>query len=116
MRSEQFSEMIYHIAESQAWFNAIESGSYYADSLSSEGFIHCSTREQVMEVAERLFSKRTDVVVLEIEQTNLPIEVKYETAPNGKSYPHVYGEIPLEAVRRVFIIDWTNRSLEVRSA
>ncbi len=112
MKSDQSSELIYHIAEHKEWLEGIESGSYRAGSLNSEGFIHCSTPEQIMEVAERLFSKRTDVVVLEIDHRSLPVEVRYEIAPNGKSYPHVYGEIPIEAVRRVLVLDWMNRTLE----
>ncbi|WP_201797706.1 DUF952 domain-containing protein [Bellilinea caldifistulae] len=116
MNTQQTSDMIYHIAEQKEWLKGIELGSYRSDSLRVEGFIHCSTREQVMEVAERLFSDRTDVVVLEIDQESLPVEVRYEIAPNGNAYPHVYGEIPLEAIRRVLVLDWKNRRLEDLSA
>ncbi len=116
MKSDQFAEMIYHIAEQKEWLEGVELGSYRAASLNSEGFIHCSRKDQVMEVAERLFFERTDVVVLEIDPQTLPVEVRYETAPNGKSYPHVFGEIPLQAVRRVLVLDWMNHTLGDLSA
>lgn len=112
MSGQSQSAMIYHIAERESWSAAIATGTYHPPSLEEEGFIHCSTLEQVLEVAERLFAGRTDVVVLEIMQQSLPVIVKYEVAPNGKTYPHVYGEIPLEAVRRVLRIDWEGFTLE----
>jgi uncharacterized protein (DUF952 family) len=112
MNDRKIPVMIYHIAEQKDWLEAVAVGTYRTSSLKDEGFIHCSTVEQVMEVAERLFAARTDVVVLEISQQSLPVKVKYEVAPNGKTYPHIYGEIPLEAVRRVLAINWKNLTLE----
>jgi len=112
LKSEKRTEFIYHIANHKDWKEAIENGSYRVSSLASEGFIHCSTAEQLMEVADRLFSGRKDVVVLEIHPYSLPVEVKYELAPNGKAYPHVFGEIPLQAVRRVLALNLENRTLE----
>lgn len=112
MNDHKIPVMIYHIAEQKDWLEAVAMGTYRTSSLNDEGFIHCSTLDQVMEVAERLFSGRTDVVVLEIPEQSLPVMVKYEVAPNGKTYPHIYGEIPLEAVRRVLAINWQNLTLE----
>jgi uncharacterized protein (DUF952 family) len=112
LKIENHARLIYHIATSKDWKEAVENGSYHVSSLASEGFIHCSTAEQLMEVADRLFSGRDDVIVLEINQDSLPVEVKYELAPNGKTYPHVYGEIPLQAIKRVLAINWENHTLE----
>lgn len=112
MKIENHAGFIYHIATSKEWKEAVENGFYRVSSLPSEGFIHCSTAEQLMEVADRLFSGRNDVIVLEINLDLLPVEVKYELAPNGKAYPHVYGEIPVQAVQRVLAINWENHTLE----
>ncbi|MEW6180183.1 MAG: DUF952 domain-containing protein [Chloroflexota bacterium] len=110
--TEQNDILIYHIAEVKDWRDALETGSYRADSLKSEGFIHCSRREQLWEVAQRLFAGRQDIVVLEIHPASLPVEIRYEAAPNGVKYPHVYGEIPLEAVHQVLTLNWERKRLE----
>lgn len=112
MKTENYADLIYHIATSKDWKETVENGSYRVSSLAIEGFIHCSTAEQLMEVADRWFSGRKDVVVLEIHQDSLPVEVRYELASNGKAYPHVYGEIPLQAIQRVLEINWENHTLE----
>ena len=46
---------IYHITSRGAWIEATRNGSYAADSLESEGFIHCSTAAQVLPVARQNF-------------------------------------------------------------
>ncbi|MDP2976538.1 MAG: DUF952 domain-containing protein, partial [Anaerolineales bacterium] len=39
---------ILHITSRTSWLVAQKTGVYTADTLASEGFIHCSTREQVL--------------------------------------------------------------------
>ena len=46
---------IYHITPLEEWERARAAGSYQANSLHSEGFIHCSTREQVIPTANRFY-------------------------------------------------------------
>ena len=42
---------LFHIVDRTAWQAAAASGEYRPDSLSSEGFVHCSFAEQVAPVA-----------------------------------------------------------------
>lgn len=91
--------MIYHIASESAWQAAERQGSYRADSLDSEGFIHCSTRDQLVEVANRLYRDRRDLVLLCIDDGRVDAEIRYENLEGGRQpYPHVYGEIDLDAI------------------
>ncbi len=101
MKAERFEPLIYHIAFSEDWYLALDNGEYTADSLMSEGFIHCSTREQVLRTAEAFFKGRKDLVLLEIAADRLPVEVRYEPAANGEFFPHIYGSVALPAVERV---------------
>lgn len=90
---------ILHITSREAWAAAQAAGTYAADSLASEGFIHCSEPRQIAWVADQRFRGRQDLVLLHIDPTRLGCEVVYENLEGGRDlFPHVYGAIPLTAV------------------
>jgi uncharacterized protein (DUF952 family) len=99
--------MIVHIVKRSEWELAVGRGTYAHDSLRAEGFIHCSTIAQVVDTANRFYREQDDLVVLCIEQSRLNAELKYEapTMQRGESagtlFPHLYGELNLDAVVRV---------------
>lgn len=93
---------IFHIATKGAWHAAQDAGPYEVESLRTEGFIHCSTIEQVADTASRVFRGRTDLVLLRIDATRVAPEVRYELAPDvGGAFPHIYGPLNLDAVVEV---------------
>jgi len=98
---------VFHIAERSAYAAALEVGKYEADSLVSEGFIHCSTRDQILRTAARFFGGRKGLVLLCIASEPLGASLRYEAA-DGEAFPHCYGAIPLEAIPAV--IDFPCRS------
>jgi uncharacterized protein (DUF952 family) len=98
---------VFHITERSAFAAALEAGRYETDSLASEGFIHCSTRSQVLRTAARFFGGRQGLVLLCIATGPLGDALRYESA-DGDSFPHCYGPIPLEAIPAV--IDFPCRS------
>jgi uncharacterized protein (DUF952 family) len=99
--------MIVHIVKRSEWMLALGRRTYAPDSLRSEGFIHCSTLAQVIDTANRFYRGQEDLVVLYIEKSRLTAELKYEapTMPHGEAagelFPHLYGELNVEAVERV---------------
>ena len=94
--------MIFHITSRAAWESALGAGIYEADSLPTEGFIHCSTAEQYVWVANQRFRGRQDLVLLHIDPARLRSEVRYENLEGGATlFPHVYGVIPIGAVLNV---------------
>lgn len=93
--------LILHIADSTDWEASILQGFYQGPTLASEGFVHCSTAEQVVPVANRLFRGRQDLVLLVIDPRRLSAEVRPENLEGGSElYPHIYGPIELDAVVR----------------
>lgn len=95
---------IYHITSLEAWRQARQEGSYRAGSLEREGFIHCSTREQILPVARRFYAGQTGLVLLAIDPTRLKAEIRYENLEGGETlFPHLYGALNLNAV-----IDWAD--------
>jgi uncharacterized protein (DUF952 family)/protein associated with RNAse G/E len=89
---------IYHITTHEAWRAAREAGIYRADSLDTEGFIHCSTLGQVANTAGLYFAGAMDLVVLSVDVSLLRSEVRYEESGHG-TFPHIYGPLDLVAVR-----------------
>lgn len=100
--------MIYHIVSESEWESAQANHKYEADSLKSEGFIHCSKKDQVAVVAKDLFDGRDDLLLLAIDEAKLNSPVKYEPNSQGEKFPHIYGPINLEAVVGVQPL-WQNK-------
>ena len=93
---------IFHIAKESVWRQARKTGAYTVDSLRSEGFIHCSEPQQVIETANRLFRSHTGLVLLRIEIGKLRAMVRYENLEGGfELFPHIYGELNIDAVSSV---------------
>jgi uncharacterized protein (DUF952 family) len=101
--------MILHITSKREWADAQVRGEYIAPSLSIEGFIHCSTENQVLHVANAFYAGRTDLVLLKLDEAKIKPELKWEPpagppAPGiseSDSFPHIFGPINLTAVASV---------------
>jgi uncharacterized protein (DUF952 family) len=94
--------VLLHITPLTDWQNAQKTGLYQADSLNTEGFIHCSTQEQIDGVAERFYRGRSGLVVLVIDQQRVEAEIRLENLEGGSQlFPHIYGPLNLDAVIEV---------------
>ena len=100
--------MIYHLTFRKSWRYALATGPYKAKSLEKEGFIHCSTMEQLVPVAMDFFQARRKLTILVIDETKLTSPVKWEKASGGPppgvpinaKFPHIYGPINHDAVTK----------------
>ena len=95
---ENSMNTILHITQRQAWATAKNLGSYRSNTLDSEGFIHCSTIVQVLGSANRFFKDQTDLVILKIDVDRVTPEIRYEGADSNNLFPHIYGELNIDAV------------------
>jgi uncharacterized protein (DUF952 family)/GNAT superfamily N-acetyltransferase len=101
--SNYYMSFLYHITAVSTWEAAQKKGNYDFDSLKSDGFIHCSLREQVASVANRRFRSRNDLILLQIDESKITAPVKYENLEGGhEKFPHIYGPLNLDAVIKVF--------------
>ena len=105
--------MIYHITSLREWRVAGQRGEYRAESLETEGFIHCSTATQVLPVAGKYYQGRGRLL-LAIDPARLSSELRWEPpsggapppgVPEGEPFPHIYGPINLDAVLKVFDLE-----------
>lgn len=104
--------LIYHLLAQADWDAAQAQGVYAPASLTGAGFIHFSRASQVLRVANAFYRGRTDLLLLEVEVAALTAPLRWE-APAGafpadgemdadqERFPHLYGLLNLEAVRRV---------------
>lgn len=90
--------LIYHITKSTWWNTFSSTDDYESETLNADGFIHCSTREQVSGVLERYYANQGGLLLLHINPALLKAELKYEVATAGQFFPHVYGKINREAI------------------
>ena len=93
--------MIYHITTPELWEKQQSQDFYEAESLKIEGFIHCSTKEQVAGVLERYFKGIHELVLLHLAVEKLQSELKYEVATDGELFPHIFGTINKDAIIEV---------------
>ncbi len=92
---------IYHITTRQDLDAAQALGVLKPASLSQEGFIHCSYRQQVAFAANKFFQGQSDLVLLEIDPSQVSaLLVEEQAADVEDAFPHLYGELPLRAVIR----------------
>jgi uncharacterized protein (DUF952 family)/energy-coupling factor transporter ATP-binding protein EcfA2 len=90
--------LIYHIVLPKVWEEFKDKEFYEADSLASEGFIHCSDQDQVEGVLKRYYKNADELVILKIEVDRLSNKPVYEKSTDDDLYPHVYAPINMEAI------------------
>jgi uncharacterized protein (DUF952 family) len=94
--------MILHIVKQSEWERAVASGLYRADSLETEGFIHCSTPEQVLKPANERFFGQEGLALLCIDPAKVAAPIVYEDCyASGQKFPHIYGTLDVAAVTAV---------------
>jgi uncharacterized protein (DUF952 family) len=92
---------IFHIAIPEDWENANDETYYYAKSLQTEGFIHCSFSDQLEGVIDRYYRGFGRVLILRIETEHLDAPLVVEPSTGREPYPHIYGPLLRSAVAEV---------------
>jgi len=95
---------IFHMALPDDWATAFGTGEYRMSTrgvtLEQEGFIHCSTREQIEDTANRFYADLDQLVLLTVDPALVPSAIVWEPpAPDlDVLFPHIYGALPVAAV------------------
>jgi len=94
--------LIVHILKTTEWEESKKRSIYEADTLETQGFIHCSNIDQIVSVANFNYKAEIDMKMLIINTELLESEVKYEDLyDEGKEYPHIYGPINLDSIEEI---------------
>jgi uncharacterized protein (DUF952 family) len=95
-------ELIYHVCKKAEWEAARRRGAYAGSSQdTADGFIHFSAGPQVAESVAKHRAGQSGLVLLSVNAAALGAALKWEPARGGALFPHLYGELPLTAVRKV---------------
>ncbi|HRY21604.1 MAG TPA: DUF952 domain-containing protein [Flexilinea sp.] len=94
--------MVYHICTQTSYESVKIRGKYSPDSLEKEGFIHFSSIRQILETANSFYRGEDDLVLLEVDE-QLTDQIRFERPADHREglFPHYYGELPVELIRRV---------------
>jgi uncharacterized protein (DUF952 family) len=83
--------LICHITQRKDW-----------DTLHSQGFIHCSTLQQVIPVANLLFRGKADLVLFSINESLVHPAIRNESLEGtAELFRHIYGPLNLGAIIQV---------------
>ena len=64
----------------------------------ADGYIHLSTAAQLTETVDKHFAGRADLHVAAVDLVALGDRVRWEPSRGGQPFPHLYGDLPLDAV------------------
>jgi uncharacterized protein (DUF952 family) len=94
--------LIYKICDSQLWSDAERAGIFAGAGIDlADGYIHFSTRDQVAETAAKHFAGQPNLLLVAVAAEALGPALKWEPSRGGALFPHLYGPLPLTAVRFV---------------
>lgn len=92
--------LIYHLCRRAEWQAAERAGIYHGSSQdTADGFIHFSTATQVETSAARHRAGERHLVLVAVDPAFLGPALKWEKSRGGALFPHLYGALPLAAVR-----------------
>jgi RimJ/RimL family protein N-acetyltransferase len=91
--------MIFHLTSKKEWDHALQTGTYRAASLESDGFIHFSTFGQILKVANSFYQKYDDAVLLAVDNNQIR-DFVWE-GEEALEFPHLYRALNRSEVVKV---------------
>ncbi|HLI12342.1 MAG TPA: DUF952 domain-containing protein [Alphaproteobacteria bacterium] len=94
--------IIYHVCRRADWEAARAAGRYEGSADDRrDGFIHFSTVGQLVESVAKHRAGQPDLVLLAVDRAALGPALKWEPSRGGALFPHLYGPLPVAAVRAI---------------
>ncbi len=92
-----------HLCTREDWEAANAAGHYDGSPQDrADGFIHFSTAEQVEDSANKHRAGQPGLVLLAVDPEALGDALRWEASRGGALFPHLYGALPLAALRDVW--------------
>jgi uncharacterized protein (DUF952 family) len=97
----ELTQSVFHLATLEQWADAQARGFVAPPSLEAEGFIHCSTEEQLAGTIERHFAGVDQLCLLRLDTESFGEQLIWEESRPGQVYPHVYRAIRVDEILEV---------------
>lgn len=96
------AKTIYKIVARDTWRQAEAAGTFKGATIDLvDGYIHFSTAVQARQTAALHFKGQRDLLLVVVATTKLGDTLKWEPSRGGDLFPHVYGDLSMEAVSHV---------------
>lgn len=90
---------IYKIVPRELWQEARKAGLFKGAPIDlKDGYIHFSTAAQAIETAKLHFAGEADLLLVAVDATVFGETLKWEPSRGGDLFPHLYADLPLDAV------------------
>jgi uncharacterized protein (DUF952 family) len=91
--------IVYKICRPEEWQAAEHDGVFCGSPDDRrDGFIHFSAAVQVPGTVEKYFSGQAGLILIAIDARALGAALKWEPSRGGALFPHLYGDLSLDAV------------------
>lgn len=92
-------DRIYKVVSSGLWAEAEQAGVFQGAPIDlQDGFIHFSSATQVVETVAKHFAGQRNLLLIEVDAARLGNALKWEVSRGGELFPHLYSDMPLDAV------------------
>ncbi len=100
------SQPVYKLLLGFEWDLFQETGVFLGSSLDyADGFIHLSTADQVVETARLHYKNKGEIALVEFDGADFGDQLIYETSRGGQSFPHQFGALKRDQVRRYWTLN-----------
>ena len=100
---------LYKILSSDDWRAMLAEGRLLGAGIDlRDGYVHLSSGAQVRETLSLHYAGRADLRLVVVAEDALDAEaLRWEPSRGGALFPHLYGPLPLSAVRGAWTVDVT---------
>ena len=97
--------IIYKVLRQSEW-DKLQRDGYFNGSAHDkrDGFIHMSTRAQLQGTLDKHYTQGDVVILAAIRASDIKSPIKWEVSRGGAEFPHIYGELPLNAVEQHWVL------------
>ena len=91
--------LIYKIFRAAEWDQLCTDGETVGAPIDvTDGYIHISTADQVVETAAKHFAGETDLHLIALDSDALSDDLKWEPSRGGALFPHLYRNLKMQDV------------------
>lgn len=97
---------VYKVAARDVYDASVAAGRFVGQPIDhADGYIHLSTAEQLGETIRLYFAGLAGQVLFQVPVAPFGEALKWEASRGGALFPHLHGELPMDAVGNVAHVD-----------